>query len=160
METVADDLPFSARYSLPVQVSQNLSEVSWDTVIQLSSDFQTSTKGSEGKARKVIKELQMTRLILLEKIRESAKDGRIDPKLLVDVVKLLQRCEEVTAQYEIDLKEFSRFIYLISEKLKREKLARHEILAGMGKMVPMKDDLAQGSSKAKRKILPKKNVKK
>ena len=120
------ELPFSARYSLPAQVSQNLGEVSWESVVQLSTDFQARTTEKRDKVRKIIKELQMSRLLLLDKIRRGTREGRIDPQLLVDVVKLLQRCEEVAEEYDLDLRDFSSYLYLVSEKLKKEKIARHE----------------------------------
>ena len=157
MATTKDELPFSARYSLPVQVSENLQEVSWETVVQLSSDFQVSAEDKSSKVKKVLKELQMSRLLLMDRI-QNAQQGAIEPKLLVDIVKLLQRSEEIAAQYDVDLHDFSKFLYLISEKLKREKLARYHGHAQMGSMAPIKEDLAKMRPKGwmKRKISRKK----
>lgn len=135
------DLPFSSRYSLPLHVSRGLGEVSWDTVAELSVDFQAKAEGKHERVRKVIKELQLARLLLMDRIRQGSQGGRIDPKLLVDVVRLLQRCEEVALEYDIDLKEFSSFLYLISEKLKGEKLSRHPGNSGMAGIVPIKEEL-------------------
>jgi len=137
----ANELPFSARYALPAQVSENLGDVSWESVVQLSTDFQVRTSEKRAKVRKVIKELQMSRLILMERISRGTREGRIDPKLLVDVVKLLQRCEEAMEEHDIDLKEFSTYLYLVSEKLKKEKMTRHEG-TGICKIAPMKEDFA------------------
>jgi len=136
------ELPFSARYSLPAQVSQNLGEVSWESVVQLSTDFQAHTTEKREKVRKIIKELQMSRLILMERIRKGTREDRIDPQLLVDVVKLLQRCEEVAEEYDMDLREFSNYLYLVSEKLKKEKIARHEGAMSMVHAAPMKEGLS------------------
>ena len=138
----ASELPFSARYSLPAQVSENLGDVSWESVVQLSTDFQVRTGEKRAKVRKVIKELQMSRLILMERISRGTREGRIDPRLLVDVVRLLQRCEEAMEEHDIDLKEFSTYLYLVSEKLKKEKMARHEG-AGICKIAPMKEGFAR-----------------
>lgn len=147
------DAPFSERYALPAQVSANLGDMSWDTVVQLSCDYQAKTADKESKVKKVLRELQMTRLLLMDRIKESSESGKIDPRLLVDVVKLLQRCEAVTRQYDVDLKEFSNFLYLISEKLKKEKLARHEGELGMRRIVPMQEELS--GFKARSERLPK-----
>lgn len=141
MATKTDELPFSARYSLPLRVSEGLGEVSWDTVAELSVDYQAKAEGRREEVRKVIKELQMARLLLMDRIRQGSQGGRIDPKLLVEVVRLLQRCEEVSEEYEIDLKDFSSFLFMISEKLKREKLARHHGSASMKGMSPIKEEL-------------------
>jgi hypothetical protein len=145
----SNELPFSARYALPAQVSENLGDVSWESVVQLSTDFQVRTEEKRTKVRKLIKELQMSRLILMERISRGTREGRIDPKLLVDVVKLLQRCEGAMEEHDIDLKEFSTYLYLVSEKLKKEKMARHEG-AGLCRIAPMKEEFA-GEKREKRR---------
>jgi len=147
----ANELPFSARYALPVQVSENLGDVSWESVVQLSTDFQAKTDEKRAKVRKIIKELQMSRLLLMDRIRRGAKDGRIDPRLLVDIVKLLQRCEEVAEEYDLDLKEFSTYLYLVSEKLKKEKITRHEGAAAMMRAAPMKEGLSSRNGRGRKK---------
>jgi uncharacterized protein (DUF885 family) len=147
----ANELPFSARYALPAQVSENLGDVSWESVVQLSADFQAKTSEKREKVRKIIKEMQMSRLLLMERIRKGAGEGRIDPQLLVDVVKLLQRCEEIAEEYDVDLKEFSTYLYLVSEKLKKEKLARHEGALHMLHASPMKEGpSSNGKARGKR----------
>ncbi len=149
MASVAEkDLPFSARYTLPVHVQQGLGEVSWETVAQLSSGFQAGAGEKSSRVKKIIKELQMSRLLLLDRIRHSAQEGKVDPKLLVDVTRLLQKCEEVAKGYELDLQEFSSFLYLISEKLKKEKLARYEGSRPQHTVVPMQEELALMKSKS------------
>lgn len=140
----SSDVPFSARYSLPATISQNIGEFSWETVVQLSADFQIKTNEKRAKVRKLIKELQLSRLILLERIRKGTQEGRIDPKLLVDVVKLIQRCEKVMEDYDIDLHEFSTFLFLISEKLKKEKIRRYE---GHFPALPIKEEASLFSKK-------------
>jgi len=155
----AKELPFSARYSLPAHVSGSLGDVSWESVVQLSTDFQARTSTKRTKVRKIIKELQMSRLILLERIRRGTREGRIDPQLLVDVVRLLQRCEEVAEEYDLDLKEFSTYLYLVSEKLKKEKIARHEGASAMMRAVPIKGDFSHLLAESGKRAAPKKRGK-
>ena len=140
---MGNDLPFSTRYSLPAQVSENLGETSWENVVQLSSDFQLKTQDHQSKVKKVLKELQMSRLLLMDRILHANETGKFEPKLLVDVVKLLQRSEEIAELYEVDLKEFSRFIYLVSEKLKKEKIAHYHGHAHIDRIAPIQEELAQ-----------------
>ncbi|MEM4347976.1 MAG: hypothetical protein QXN37_00175 [Candidatus Anstonellaceae archaeon] len=154
MCALKQDEPFSARYSLPAQISQNLGEVSWETVVQLSSDFQIKVEHKSQKLRKIIKELQMARLLLLEKIR-ARKDGKIPPRILVDVVKLLQKSEEVAQEYDVDLHQFSTFLYIIIEKLKKEKLEKYGGQSGIASMCPIKDELLALKEKGENR-LPKK----
>jgi len=141
MAQKTNELPFSARYSLPVQVSNNLGDVSWETVADLSTDFQVKVEERSSKVKKIIKELQMSRLLIMDKIRQNPQGGKIDPQLLVDVVRLLQRCEEVAGQYDLDLHEFSTFLYLISEKLKKQKIARYTGDRDLAHVTPIKDEL-------------------
>src|SRR3989344_9212895 len=134
-------LPFSARYSLPAQVSGDLGEVSWETVVQLSSDFQFRSEEKRTKVKKLVRELQLTRLLLMERIRRGTSEGAADPRLLVDLVKLLQHCEDVAVEYDVDLKDFSSFVYLLIEKLKKEKLAKHSGDREMRSISPMEEEL-------------------
>ncbi|MEM4554503.1 MAG: hypothetical protein QXT25_01490 [Candidatus Anstonellaceae archaeon] len=159
MSPIKQDEPFAARYSLPVQISQNLGEVSWETVIQLSSDFKIKAEHKSQKVRRIIKELQLTRLLLLEKIR-ARKNGKIPPRLLVDVVKLLQRCEEVAREYDVDLHEFSTFLYIIVEKLKKEKLEKYKGQSGLTSICPIKDELFALKEKGEGKLPKKRKGKK
>lgn len=152
-------LPFSERYSLPSQLAGSLGEVSWETVVQLSTDFTANAGEKSSKVKKIVKELQMTRLLLMDRIRHaSAAGGGVDPKLLVDVVNLLRRCEEVGEQYDLDLKSFSTFVYMVSEKLKKEKLARHAGERELARLVPIKDELARFKERGEE--LPKRRKKK
>jgi len=137
-----EELPFSARYALPSHVAANLESVSWETVVQLSTDFSVNTNEKSSKVKKLIKELQLERILLMERIRGGTRSGRIDPKLLVDAVRLIERCEYIAEDYEVDLREFSKFLYMISEKLKKEKLARHAGDLCEGKMAPINEELS------------------
>jgi hypothetical protein len=137
-----EDLPFSARYSLPAQLAGTLGEVSWESVAQLSTEFQLRSEQKSSRVKKIVKEIQMTRLILMDRIRSSARGGGIEPRLLVDVTKLLQHCEEVAEQYDLDLREFSSFLYLVSEKLKKEKLARISARRDMRHIIPIEEEFS------------------
>jgi hypothetical protein len=148
MAQKTEELPFSARYALPAQLADKVGEVSWETVAQLSTDFQLKTEEKSSKVKKVIKELQMSRLLLMDRIRHASKGGSIDPQLLVDVVRLLQRAEEVAVEYDLDLHEFSTFLYLVSEKLKKEKLARHSPLPGIEHIRPIDEELSSFKDKS------------
>jgi len=141
-------LPFSARYSLPAQVADNLDEVSWETVVELSSDFQFKSEEKRANVRKLIRELQMSRILLMERIKQGAKQGPVEPRLLVDLVKLLQRCEQVMGEYDVDLKDFSSFVYLLIEKLKKEKLAKHSGEREMRHLAPIGEELAGFKARA------------
>jgi len=154
MASATKDAPFCERYALPAQVSQNLGEVSWETVEQLSCDYQAKAADQGSKVKKIIKELHLSRLLLLGKIRESAGRGNIDPSLLVDAVRLMERCEEVANEYDLDLKEFSSFLYLISEKLKKERLARHEGKQAVRRIAPIGEELAHFKGRSEQNSKP------
>lgn len=115
------------RYSLPQNLSEHTGELSWETVATLSVDLRSKAKDRASEVKKALKELQMSRLLLLDRIRHCTAGGKADPKLLVETLRLVRRTEEIARKYELDLREFSSFMSLVSEKLKREKLARHEV---------------------------------
>ncbi len=123
-----EELPFFARYSLSRNLSEHTGELSWETVATLSVDLHSKAKDRASEVKKALKELQMSRLLLLDRIRHCTAGGKADPKLLVETLRLIRRTEEIAHKYELDLGEFSAFMSLVSEKLKREKLARHEVL--------------------------------
>ena len=70
------------------------------------------------------KELEMTRIILLEKLRSAArKEGvTFDAAFLKHLIDLLERSYKISIQYEVDADSFMVLIALIIEKLKKEKL--------------------------------------
>jgi len=137
------ELPFSARYSLPTQLASSLGDVSWESVAQLSSEFQINVEQKSSKVKKIVKELQMSRLLLMDRIRHASRGEPIDPKLLVDITHLLQRCEEVAKEYDLDLQEFSTFLYLVSEKLKKEKLAKIAGSRELAHLRPIKEEFSR-----------------
>ena len=143
-----DDLPFSARYALPLHVSENLGEVSWDAVAQLSTDFQIKCDEKGARVRKVVKELQLSRMVLMDRIRHGCRGGGIEPKLLVEITRLLQRCERMAEQYNLDLKEFSTFLHMVSEKLKKEKLARYHGSKVLKSLAPIEEELTRFKEKS------------
>ncbi|MFA4983162.1 MAG: hypothetical protein WC588_03005 [Candidatus Micrarchaeia archaeon] len=137
-----EEMSFSARYALPAQVAANLESVSWETVVQLSSDFSANACEKSSRVKKLVKELQLERMLLMERIRRGSRDGRIDPKLLVDAIRLIEKCEYIAEDYEVDLREFSKFLYMVTEKLKKEKLARHAGKLCEGRIAPISEELS------------------
>ncbi|MBI4399371.1 hypothetical protein HY570_01355 [Candidatus Micrarchaeota archaeon] len=107
-------------------------DLSWESLINVfEEDLNESLKGiiqlqsrdNEGVPIKLHKELAITRLILSERLKHADKEQVTpDSKLLVDLVKLLKRCEKLSTLYELNLDKWSSFILAIIEKLKKEKL--------------------------------------
>ncbi len=100
--------------------------MSWETVVALSSEFGAHLREKRPELARLHKELAMTRLLLMEKAREQGAGSRVDPRLLVDLVRLLERSEKAAAGGGMDLDRFNTFVYLMIQKVKTERLARHE----------------------------------
>jgi hypothetical protein len=117
--------------NLPNGVSTGFHEMSWDKIIDLSADFRARIDETRPEACRLSKELHFSRMLLLEKMREqSGKSAQIDPKILVDLYKLLAKSERFAQEYSVNLDEYNMFLYLLIQKAKKEKLARHEGNAG------------------------------
>lgn len=106
-------------------MTDRLDELPWETIVEMSPGFAARHEGKKPELARLSKQISMTRLLLMEKAREQS--GRaLDPAVLVELVRLLQRCEKMTLDYEMDLSDFNHFLFLLISKVKREKLARHE----------------------------------
>ncbi|MDE1797936.1 MAG: hypothetical protein KGH63_00835 [Candidatus Micrarchaeota archaeon] len=119
-------------YRLPPHLSERLDDISWETIIDMSGSFSAKTRTKRPEVAHLHKQISMTRLLLMEKAHEQSRRQALDPAILVDLIRLLERCERLSTQYEMDLDEFNHFLYLLISKVKKEKLARHE-----GKVVRM-----------------------
>lgn len=117
---------FSAKYGLPSELAKGIGDTTWETVIAMGGGLESASKSQRPEVQKLIKEISLKRMMLLERALENSHEGAFDPKLLVDAVKLLNKCESMAQRYDLDLKEFGAYIALVVEKVKKEKLARHE----------------------------------
>ncbi len=109
--------------------------MSWESVVALSPEFGAETVEKRPESERLKKELAMTRLLLMERAREQGARSQIDPRLLVDLVRLLEKSERAAEGGGIELDRFNTFVYLLIQKVKTERLARHEgeaTRAGMG----------------------------
>lgn len=149
-----DSIP-PAGSQLPSHLSARLDEMSWEAIADLSTSFEAKIQERKPEVVKLHKEISMTRLLLLERAREQGEYGKVDPALLVDMVRLLERCENLTSQYGMDLDEFNKFLTLMVAKVKRHKLIRHEGAHGMVHFKPMDeselDEMKKKSEKKGRK---------
>jgi len=116
----------SSRYTLPAQVAEHIQDMPWETVIGMASSMTARHESHSPQVRKLAKEIALKRMLLIEKVRLCSGEGKFDPRLLVDLVRLLEKCEGMAKEYEMDLDDFNTFLYLLISKVKKEKLARHE----------------------------------
>ncbi|VVB66641.1 Uncharacterised protein [Candidatus Gugararchaeum adminiculabundum] len=117
-----DREPFGKKYSLPEIVRDDLGNTSWETILALANHFSFDHRGKGDEIRKLSREIHMTKMILLTKISHLKERGEFDARLFSDLVRLLERCEEMSELYNVDLNEFMTFVYLLVEKMKRERL--------------------------------------
>lgn len=116
----------SARPPLPAHLSENLQDLSWDTLMDMGGDFSARSRTRTPALARLEKEVHLSRLLLMERAREQHADGALDPRLLADTVRLLERCEDAARQHQADWGEFNAFLQLVLEKVKKSKLARHD----------------------------------
>jgi len=116
----------ASRYAIPSQVMEKLGEIPWEAVLGMATAISDTNKLRTPYVKKLQKEIELHRLLLMERARLHSKEGKFDPKLFVDSVRLLEKCEKLAHDYDMDLHEFNSFLYLFIQKVKKEKLARHE----------------------------------
>lgn len=115
---------------IPPGMEKTIERTSWGTIANLASDIKIRAARRTIEIEKLEKEIAMTKLILVGKIKEMEAKGEFEPKFLVDLVKLLDRFDKLAAQYNVDLSDFTRFIYILIEKMKKEKLIVYDVRGG------------------------------
>jgi hypothetical protein len=138
-----DYRPLSEKYPISSELHGQLHNISWDSIVEMASDFTVESEGSAEKSRKLKKEIEVLRAMLLERISRSSKKNSFDLRLLCDVVRLLERCEEMAGQSEMDTNEFRMFLFLIIEKLKKEKLGVYDVKKQSAHIPMPQTDFAQ-----------------
>jgi hypothetical protein len=138
-----DYRPFAEKYSLPEDLHAQLHNVSWESIVEMAGDFTVVSAESAEQNRKLKKEIEVLRAILLDRIKRASRKNSFDSRLLCDVVRLLERCEAMTGRNELDTNEFRMFLFLIIEKLKREKLGVYDVKKQSIRAPPPVVDFAQ-----------------
>ena len=110
--------------------------MSWQTIIDtFSEDLKRSEErvmslaagGREAEGSvKLAKKLALARLLLASKIKQMQKTGKMDAKFLVELVNLIERTEGLLGAYEEELEEWNRFLFVLIEKMKAEKLVVYD----------------------------------
>ena len=117
-----------SRDRIPKALIEHLDDLSWDAVANLADEFRVKTLKDTSELRAVQKELELTRMILLDKLRATAgKEGvALDASFLKQLIGLLKRSYEISIRYEVDADSFMVLISLIIEKMKKEKLVVYD----------------------------------
>ncbi|MBM3229077.1 hypothetical protein FJZ26_01480 [Candidatus Parvarchaeota archaeon] len=120
---IGEYVELGQRYSAHPQILDNLDSVSWDMLANLASSFRVGLESDQAHAFGLAKEIQLTRMVLVERLKgHSSGTVALDAKFLVDLINLLSRLEEKEKAHKVKLRNFMNFIYLLVEKMKREKL--------------------------------------
>lgn len=133
---------FSSRYSLPSHLVDNIGDTSWETVVSMGRGLSGLAAHRIPEVRRLGREIALKRMLLMERALDHSESGGFDPKLLVDLVRLLERCENMAEEYDLDLREFNSFLALVIEKVKKEKMNRHEPVrkSSISRFAPMDED--------------------
>lgn len=123
-------LPSGARLQGPH--GEDLSDVSWQTIIDTFSDdmkrAEERVKVATVRMKKGRKEarlprmLALTRLTLMGMIKHMHDKGSGDARFFVDLVRLLEQTEDLMGAYEQELEVWGQFRSVVVEKLKKERL--------------------------------------
>jgi hypothetical protein len=105
-------------------VVNRLDGFSWETLISMSHEYNARIDDRRAELRKFEKQLNLMHLLLMEKIREQHKEESIEPKILVDLIRLIEHAQHIEDHYEVDLTDFNTYLYLVVQKIKKHKLDR------------------------------------
>jgi len=125
----------------------NLKKMSWQTIMDVFSDDldraegrvreisgdPISARGGKGplsaeqkeggkKGARLAKKLALARLLLTSRMKHMSERGESDARFLVDLVRLLERNDQLLGAYEKELDVWHEFLYVLVEKMKSEKL--------------------------------------
>ncbi|MEM5777590.1 MAG: hypothetical protein QXD43_04185 [Candidatus Aenigmatarchaeota archaeon] len=109
-------------YEFIEELLKDINSVSWEKIIDLGNALEFKIKSDEQKLIQLKKELNATKIILAERLKYSSSTGNFEPKLMMDIINLIERTESLATQYNVDLQYFQLYLRLVLEKLKREKL--------------------------------------
>ncbi|MCX8166683.1 MAG: hypothetical protein N3E37_02420 [Candidatus Micrarchaeota archaeon] len=110
------------RYEFIQELINNIDNVSWEKIIDLGNALEFKIKSDEQQLLQLKKELNATKIILSERLKYSTNTGNFEPKLMMDILSLIEKTEALSTQYNVDLQHFQLYLRLVLEKLKREKL--------------------------------------
>ncbi len=113
----------SDKYKVPDEMLENLGSISWDMLANLACDFKFDLQSEELESLRLQKELNITRAIIVDRLKShSSGTVSVDSKFLVDIVRLLERLEAKQEKHDVRYRDFLNFLFLLIEKMKREKL--------------------------------------
>lgn len=131
-EAVVKEGKRKAKFGLPEGVS--IDDISWETIMEVfgrevhagRTKIESIIEGREKRIR-LEKELIMTKLILMEEIKKASKPRiELSAKFLVKIVRLLERCDELIQAYNLEMDAWLEFLFIVIEKMKKEKLIVHK----------------------------------
>ena len=115
---------------IPLEREKTIETTSWGTIANLATEVKVRAESRTVEMERLEKEVAMTKMILVEKIKEMDAKGKFEPKFLVSLVKLLDHFDKLATESRVDLSDFTRFIYILIEKMKKEKLIVYDIRGG------------------------------
>ncbi len=123
--------------------SFNIKDIPWQTIIDAFSETLLQSRGKVdalveggigetefGKRVRLDKEIAMMRLVLVENLRRAAKGRPLDAKFLTRLLRALERSEELTKLYDVEMELWIQFLVLVVEKMKSERLITYDRLGG------------------------------
>jgi len=110
------------RFGMPEHLRTNLHEIEWETLANMLHELTIKFDEKKAAHRKLAKRIALTRIMLSDRIKHRAASGRMDTKLLVELVRLLEKCEADAIEHEVDMSEFLALLYALVEKMKKEKI--------------------------------------
>ena len=107
---------------LTESMMQRIDSLSWETIIDMGGGIEFKIKTEKEELNRLKKELNAMKIVLSERLKYSNTIGSFDPKMIMDIVSLLEKTDAIAKQYEVDIEHFRQYLSLVLAKLKKEKL--------------------------------------
>jgi len=118
---------FGEKYAVPKAAMEGLENVSWMAIANLANEFRIKAKKKSVEMKNLEKKLHLNRMVIAHCLEE-AHEGEhgFDAKFFTRLVRLLGETERLSRKHGADLGEFSKFLLVLIEKMKKEKLVCFE----------------------------------
>ncbi|VVB57909.1 Uncharacterised protein [Candidatus Anstonella stagnisolia] len=139
------------RFGMPEHIRTNLHEIEWETLANMLHELTIKFDEKKASHRRLAKRIALTKIMLSDRIKHRAASGRMDTKLLVELVRLLEKCEADALAHEVDMSEFLALLYALVEKMKHEKICLYRSRSFPSELPLDEFGKLKGKSEASRK---------
>ncbi len=113
------------KFQLGPSMITELHNMPWETLANLAHTLQVRVGGKRENLRAMQRQVDLTKLLIAERLK-GGSDPQFDAKFYLDLIRLLEKMEQMSIEYEVNIDEFLLFLHLLIEKMRRERLVVYD----------------------------------